>query len=187
MTIDRHLPKWLKHVRLWDGTKVPEELKARVLREFQRMQAANRQIRELEKERARRIRTADDDPCILKVRKLMNLCGIGVNSSWLYVREVFGWRKIRNRRQMGSTGGADADALQQWRSVAGTGDQPGRQPPHAVHVDRDRLGLAAVPAGKRTEPFGIIAVSAREASGSGESASWPWPKAAGGAMEIPGT
>ena len=100
--IDRHLPKWLKHVRLWDGTTVPVELKARVLREFERMQAVNRQIRELEKDRARQIRTEDRDPCILKMRKLMGLDGIGVNSSWLYVREVFGWRKIRNRRQMGS-------------------------------------------------------------------------------------
>jgi transposase len=66
------------------------------------MQAVNRQIRDLEKERVRRIRTEDKDPGILKMRKLMGLGGIGVNSSWLYVREVFGWRKIKNRRQMGS-------------------------------------------------------------------------------------
>ena len=32
----------------------------------------------------------------------MRLGGIGVNSSWLYVHEMFGWRKIKNRRQMGS-------------------------------------------------------------------------------------
>jgi transposase len=102
VSINRHLPKWLKHVRLWDDTEVPKQLKARVLREFARMQAVNRQIRELEKERARRIRAEDHDPGILKMRKLMGLGGIGVNSSWLYVREVFGWRKIRNRRQIGS-------------------------------------------------------------------------------------
>jgi len=87
---------------LWDGSEVAGELKARVLREFERMQVANRQIRELEKGRARQLRAADKDEGILKMRKLMGLCGIGVNSSWLYVREVFGWRKIKNRRQMGS-------------------------------------------------------------------------------------
>ena len=38
----------------------------------------------------------------MKVRKLMGLAAIGINSAWLYVREVFGWRKIQNRRQMGS-------------------------------------------------------------------------------------
>jgi transposase len=102
VTINRRFPKWLKHVRLWDDTEVPGELKVRLLREFERMQVVNRQIRELEKERARHIRTEDQDPGIVKMRKLMGLCGIGVNSSWLYVREVFGWRKIRNRRQMGS-------------------------------------------------------------------------------------
>ena len=102
VTINRNLPKWLKHVRLWDGTEVPGELKARVLREFERMQAVNRQIRDLEKERARRLRTEDNDQGILKMRKLMRLGGIGVNSSWLYVHEMFGWRKIKNRRQMGS-------------------------------------------------------------------------------------
>lgn len=101
-TITRHLPKWLKETRLWDGTEIPRELKARVLREFERMQAVNRQIRELEKERVRRIRVEQPDADIVKVRKLLGLGGIGVNSSWLYVREVFGWRKIRNRRQMGS-------------------------------------------------------------------------------------
>jgi transposase len=102
VTITRHFPKWLKQARLWDGTAVSAELKARLLREFERMQIVNRQIRDLEKERARRIRTEDQDSGILKMRKLMCLGGIGVNSSWLYVREVFGWRQIKNRRQMGS-------------------------------------------------------------------------------------
>lgn len=101
-TINRHFPKWLKQARLWDGTPVPTELKARLLREFERMQAVNRQIRDLEKERARRIRSEDQDPGIAKMRKLLSLSGIGVNSSWLFVREVFGWRQIKNRRQMGS-------------------------------------------------------------------------------------
>jgi len=102
VTISRNFPKLLKCVRLWDGTEVPGELKARLLREFERMQAVNRQIRDLERERARRLRTEDKDEGIVKMRKLLGLRGIGVNSAWLYVREVFGWRKIENRRQMGA-------------------------------------------------------------------------------------
>jgi transposase len=102
VTIDRRFPKWLKQARLWDGTEVSGELKARLLREFARMQGVNRQIRDLEKERAQRIRTEEQDPAITKMRKLMCLGGIGVNSSWLYVREVFGWRQIKNRRQVGA-------------------------------------------------------------------------------------
>ncbi len=32
----------------------------------------------------------------------MCLGALGINSSWLFVREVFGWRKIQNRRQIGA-------------------------------------------------------------------------------------
>lgn len=100
--VDRHLPKRLKMLRLWDGSPLPADLKSRVQREFGRMLAVNRQIRELEKERAKRIRADDKDEGILKMRKLMGLGALGINSSWLFVREVFGWRKIRNRRQLGA-------------------------------------------------------------------------------------
>jgi transposase len=62
----------------------------------------NGQIRQLEKERARRIRQDPKDPAVAQVRTLLGLKGIGVNSGWLYVREVFGWRQIKNRRQVGA-------------------------------------------------------------------------------------
>jgi transposase len=100
--VNRHLPKQLKELRLWDGSALPADLHGRLLREFQRMQVVNRQIRDLEQERARRIRRDDHDPAIGQVRTLLQLKGIGVNSSWLFVREVFGWRGIKNRRQMGA-------------------------------------------------------------------------------------
>lgn len=102
VVVDRHFPRWLKNVLMWDESSVPPELCGRLLREFERMQQVNRQIRHLEKERARRIRENDEDPQIAQVRTLLGLKGIGANSSWLYVKEVFGWRKIRNRRELGS-------------------------------------------------------------------------------------
>ena len=99
VTIDRRLPKRLSALRLWDGSPLPKDLQKRLLREFQRMQLLNRQIRHLEKERAQQIRQTQDDR-MSQVRKLLCLKGIGPNSAWLYVQEVFGWRKIRNRRQL---------------------------------------------------------------------------------------
>lgn len=42
----------------------------------------------------------------------MRLKGIGVNSSWLYVREVFGWRKIKNRREIGALVGLTGSPYQ---------------------------------------------------------------------------
>ena len=102
MEVDRHLPKRLKQMRLWDESPLPADLHARLLREFERMQVVNRQIRGLERDRARRIRREENDPAVAQVRTLLRLNGIGVNSSWLYVREVFGWRRIENRRQIGA-------------------------------------------------------------------------------------
>jgi transposase len=102
LEVDRQLPKRLKELRLWDDSALPRDLHQRLLREFERMQLVNRQIRQLEKERARRIRRDEKDPAVAQVRKLMGLKGIGVNSAWLYVREVFGWRQIKNRRQLGA-------------------------------------------------------------------------------------
>jgi transposase len=102
LEIDRQLPRRLKSLRLWDGSALPTDLHKRLLREFERMQMVNRQIRQLEKERACRIRQDRNDPALAQVRKLLGLKGIGVNSAWLYVREVFGWREIKNRRQIGA-------------------------------------------------------------------------------------
>jgi transposase len=102
LEVDRQLPKRLKNLRLWDGSKLPADLHGRLLREFERMQTVNRQIRALEQERVRRIRRGDKDPAVAQVRMLLRLKGIGVNSSCLYVREVFGWRGIKNRRQIGA-------------------------------------------------------------------------------------
>jgi transposase len=100
--VDKSFPRRLKQLRLWDDSALPGDLHRRLLREFERMQVVNRQIRELEQERARRIRRDQKDPAVAQVRRLMGLNGIGVNSSWLYVREVFGWRRIRNGRQLGA-------------------------------------------------------------------------------------
>jgi transposase len=35
----------------------------------------------------------------------MTLRGIGANGAWLLVREFFGWRQVRNRRELASLAG----------------------------------------------------------------------------------
>lgn len=102
LTVDRHFPRRLKELRLWDGSALPRDLHQRLLREFQRMQVVNRQIRGLEKQRAQRLRQDDTDVGVVQTRQLLSLKAIGVNSGYLYSREIFAWRKIRNRRELGS-------------------------------------------------------------------------------------
>ena len=103
--IDRHFPKQLKELRQWDGTPLPEALRQRLLREFERMQVANRQARELDQQRAKEVREREDSPAVDQVRKLLGLKGIGIRSSWLYVHEFFGWRQFRNRKEVGALAG----------------------------------------------------------------------------------
>ena len=91
-------------LRSWDGQPVPAELQKRLLREHARWQFVDRQIKDVENERARKIRTATEEP-LAKVRQLLNLRGIGANSAWLFVMEFFGWRRIRNRKQLAALAG----------------------------------------------------------------------------------
>jgi transposase len=102
--VDEDFPEVLKGLRLWDGTAVSAALQERLRREHERWRFVDRQIKDVETERARTIRTADGEP-VQKVRQLLQLRGIGANSAWLYVMEFFGWRRITNRKQLGALAG----------------------------------------------------------------------------------
>ena len=102
--VDETLPAQLEKVRPWDGAKLPLRLHQRLLREFERWQWIDRQIHELETERMAKIRD-DQTPHVEKVRRLLNLKGIGDNGAWLLVYEFFAWRTIKNRRELGSLAG----------------------------------------------------------------------------------
>ena len=91
----------LETLRTWDGQPLSPELRVRLERECQRLELVQSQMHEVEGERLRLMRSSTC-PKAHRVRRLMDLRAIGINSAWLYVMEVFGWRQIRNRRQLGS-------------------------------------------------------------------------------------
>jgi transposase len=104
LEIDRHFPERLKELKQWDGTPVPTALRQRLLREFERLQVANRQARQLEQQRAKEVRE-QESPAVEQTRKLLGLKGIGIRSSWRYVQEFFAWRRFKNRKEVGSLAG----------------------------------------------------------------------------------
>jgi transposase len=104
VTVDAKFAERLPQLTIWNGTAVSAALQQRLLREFARWEFVDRQIKDVENERARKVRTGSEES-IQKVRKLLELRGIGFNSAWLYVMEVFGWRQIRNRRELGALAG----------------------------------------------------------------------------------
>jgi transposase len=98
--VNKNLAPWLSAAQLWDGSAVPLELQQRLLRELERWELLGRQIRTLEDERRQRIRR-DDTPHVDKVRRLLDLWGMGLNGAWLLVHELFAWRHFDNRKQVG--------------------------------------------------------------------------------------
>jgi len=94
----------LQHAVLWDGLPVPDRLRARLAREWHRLLAQRDLVRQIEAERNRLFRESDD-PAIAMVRQLYSLCGVGIESAWLFVMEFFAWREFANRRQVGALAG----------------------------------------------------------------------------------
>jgi transposase len=99
------LQRQLDALRSWDGTALPNGLRARLDQERERLELLNRQIEALEATRRERIRAGGTEPAIGKVSQLLALQGVGSNSAWLYVMEFFAWREFRNRREVGALAG----------------------------------------------------------------------------------
>jgi transposase len=94
------LPEPLEALRLWDGAPIPSGLRRRVLRVYAHHEFLSQQIAALEAER-RALLESSPEASMEKVRQLMQLKGIGMNGAWVFVREFFGWRELKTRREVG--------------------------------------------------------------------------------------
>jgi transposase len=94
----------LDAARIWDGKPLPPGLKAEIERERDRLRLVEEQIRAIKKERREQLKQASS-PELAKVKLLAKLRGIGVDSSWLLVMEMFGWREFNNRGEVGGSAG----------------------------------------------------------------------------------
>jgi transposase len=98
----------LDELRKWDGRPLSIGLKERIRRECAHLAFIKGQMAELTRERQQALKQADatpEHPDIEMIRQLQALKGIGPVGAWLLVRELFGWRKFNNRRQVGSLAG----------------------------------------------------------------------------------
>ena len=103
--VGRHFLKKLGEFRCWNQEMIPPEMKRRIEGEYHRLQLVEAQIREATKRQAEQVRAGDDDAVMQKVRKLQQLIGIGLGSSWVFVMELFGWRRFQNRREVAAAVG----------------------------------------------------------------------------------
>lgn len=94
----------LASIRLWDGSFLPVRLRNRLKREWEHVTFLKNQLAELEREQSDEMRRAEE-PDLEKIKGLQTLRGVGGISSWVLVREFFGWRKFNNRKEVGSLAG----------------------------------------------------------------------------------
>jgi transposase len=160
-------------LRTWDGKALSEDLKKRVVREYERLKMVEEQMKTLRKERERKVRSMAT-PSLRKVVQLRTLYGIGNTSSWDFVMEMFGWREFRNRKEVGAFPGLtptpyDSGGRRREQGISKTG----RGRIRALSIQISWAGLRFQPAsklarwfwerfghgGKRMRKIGIVAVA----------------------------
>jgi transposase len=104
MEVDRRFREDLEGQCLWDGSQLRAGVRYRVLLEYARWEQLQEQISEVEAKR-RALILRSDTASAEKARRLLSLQGLGVNGAWLLTRELFSWRRFRNRRELASYAG----------------------------------------------------------------------------------
>lgn len=95
------VPEHLPSLRTWNGEPLPERLLERLEREVAKVRGLDLQIRELERQRKHWLKNASD-PVVDLVRRMLKIRGIGPESAWLLVMELFSWRRFNNGRELGA-------------------------------------------------------------------------------------
>ncbi len=95
------LPEHLPSLRMWNGEPLPERLLARLGREVAKAAVLDLQIRDLERQRKHWLKSASD-PVVDLVRRMLKIRGIGPETAWLLVMELFSWRRFNNGRELGA-------------------------------------------------------------------------------------
>lgn len=87
-----------------EALRLPANVHAEIKRETERLALVDEQIRHLEREHAKALKTSNDQ-AFAKERWLQRLRAMGPIGAWVLVAEVFGWRSFNNRRELiGSVG-----------------------------------------------------------------------------------
>jgi transposase len=93
--------KGVAAARCWDGTPLPLGLQQRLRQVWEHLVFLNAQLADVDKGRA----ALSPDPQTATgrcVARLQTLQGIGSVGAWLLTTEIFGWRQIRNGRELGA-------------------------------------------------------------------------------------
>jgi transposase len=100
VTVGPKFVEKLERMSGWNDEPIPAQMRQRIEEEYHRLQLVEAQIREVKAKQVKQLRAAQKNAELEKVRRLQQLIGIGLGSSWIFVMELFGWRHFQNRRQV---------------------------------------------------------------------------------------
>lgn len=128
LSVTSGFEKLLDRLLLWDGSPLPQQLRARLERQLVRLREVERQRRELQVLRLARLKNPQT-AMERTAAQLVQLRGIGQTGSSILSAEFFGWRKFDNGKQVGSLAGltptpysSGTRAREQGISKAGNGE-----------------------------------------------------------------
>jgi transposase len=101
LSVNRDFLSRIDAVHRWDGTPLPVGIKERLARVWAQLDFLNAQLKELKDARAA-LKTDPHTAAGRTVEQLQTLCGVGSIGAWLLTTEIFGWRQIRNGRELGA-------------------------------------------------------------------------------------
>jgi transposase len=101
LPIDAKFLNRLEAAHLWDGTSLPPGLQERLTRTWTQLQEADGQIRDLKA--LRLTRPENLTPATSHaLAQLLTIRAIGPIGASVLATEIFGWRRIRNGRELGA-------------------------------------------------------------------------------------
>lgn len=95
----------LEHARTGDGQALGPNLKARLVREIEAYLKLSQRIKALEDAQCSQLKAAAGSGPFALVELLKTLRGVGMQSAWTLVFELFGWRHYRNRKELAASVG----------------------------------------------------------------------------------
>jgi transposase len=105
----------LEALRTPEGAAIPNNTRAEMRRDMDRLQFVKRQIKEIEKTRAERLSKEPGEQRSAMVRQLGRVVGVGIETADMLVQEVFA-REIRDRK-----------ALARYAGLTGAPDESGKR------------------------------------------------------------
>ncbi len=103
VALKRDLGERFESLRDWQDRPLPRAVIERCQRLWAQLELVKAHIKALEKQQ--REAMAKDDAAAQQMRMLQVLKGLDQQIPWVLVRELFGWRKFKNGRQVGGLAG----------------------------------------------------------------------------------